>query len=75
MEEWFVVEVYQTALAHDQTPRHPITTSVRSPAEIDSNFDVITYSKAAAVLRMLKHLVTEHIFQGSIRNYLTEHQV
>lgn len=70
MEEWFVVEAFQNALAADQIPRHPITTSVKSPDEIDSIFDVITYSKAAAVLRMLKHSVTENLFHASIQDYL-----
>lgn len=71
MEEWFVVEAFQNALAYDQTPRHAITASVKTPNEIESNFDTITYSKGAAVLRMLKHLVTENLFQKSIQAYLS----
>lgn len=71
MKEWFVVEAFQAALAYDQTPRHAITSSVKTPREIESNFDAITYSKAASVLRMLKHLVTERLFQESLQEYLS----
>lgn len=71
MEEWFVVKEFRNALAYDQTPRHAITSSVKSPKEINSLFDTIIYSKTAAVLRMLKHLVTENLFQESIKAYLS----
>lgn len=70
MEELFVVEAHQRSLAYDQTPRHPITSSVNTPSEIGSIFDTITYSKAASVLRMLRYLITEDIFKESLRSYL-----
>jgi len=70
MEELFVVEALQNSLAYDQTPRHPITSSVKTPEEIDNVFDTITYSKAASVLRMLKYVVSEELFKLSIQNYL-----
>lgn len=72
MEELFVVETHQGALAYDQTPRHPITAPVQTPDEIDDIFDSITYSKAAAVLRMLRYLVTEELFKSSLQSYLDE---
>lgn len=72
MEELFVIEVHQAALALDQTPKHPITASVNTPEEIDDNFDIITYSKAASVIRMLKYLITEPIFQKSLQTYLSD---
>ncbi|KAL5244511.1 hypothetical protein ACI65C_011922 [Semiaphis heraclei] len=70
MEELFVVEAHQNSLEYDQTPRHPITTSVNTPEEIDNIFDTITYSKAASVLRMLKYMVTENLFRKSLQSYL-----
>lgn len=70
MEEMFVVEVHQNALAEDQVHYHPITVSVSTTAEIVHKFDSITYNKAAAVLRMLKYLITENLFQSSLRVYL-----
>lgn len=70
MEELFVVEAFQSSLAYDQTPRHPITASVNTPEEINDLFDTISYSKAASVLRMLNYLVTEDLFQLSLQEYL-----
>lgn len=72
MEEMFLIDAYQGSLAYDQTPRHPITTSVNTPEEIEDAFDTISYSKAASVLRMLKYLVTEEKFQLSLQKYLNE---
>ncbi|CAH1738621.1 unnamed protein product [Aphis gossypii] len=73
VEEMFVVEAFQGALAYDQTPRHPITASVNTPEEIEDVFDYISYSKAASVLRMLKYLVTEDLFQLSLQDYLNKY--
>lgn len=70
MEELFVIETHQGALAFDQTPRHPIDASVKTPEEIEENFDTITYSKAASVLRMLRYLLTEKLFRLSLQEYL-----
>ncbi|XP_022165263.1 aminopeptidase N-like [Myzus persicae] len=72
MEELFVVETNQNSLGYDQTPRHPITSSVNTPEEIDNVFDTITYGKAASVLRMLKYVVSENLFQLSLQNYLSK---
>ncbi|XP_026820838.1 aminopeptidase N-like [Rhopalosiphum maidis] len=72
MEELFVVEAFQSSLAYDQTPRHPITASVNTPEEIENVFDTISYSKAASVLRMLKYLVTEDLFKLSLQRYLID---
>nr|AEV66511.1 aminopeptidase N 3 [Aphis glycines] len=73
MEELFVVEAFQNSLAYDQTPRHPITASVKTTEEIEDVFDTISYSKAASVLRMLKYLVTEDLFQLSLQEYLKKY--
>lgn len=72
MEELFVVDTHQGALEYDQTPRHPITASVRTPDEINELFDTVTYSKAAAVLRMLRYAVTDELFKLSLRSYLND---
>lgn len=70
MEELFVIEIHQGALSYDQTSRRPITSSVCTTAEILGQFDVITYRKSPSVLRMLRYLVTEKLFQLSLRHYL-----
>lgn len=66
----FVIEQHQLALAYDQRPTHPMTVSVNSPKEIKNIFDAITCSKGAAVLRMLKLVLTDDIFRTSLSLYL-----
>jgi len=70
LEDVFVYEVHQTALRSDQTPTHPITGSVESPAQIGDMFDDISYSKAGTVLRMLRYAVTETNFRAALNFYL-----
>lgn len=70
MDGTFVIEQHQTALAYDQTPRRPITASVRSPAEIDDAFYDRTHEKAAAFLRMLMYTTNETVFRRSLARYL-----
>jgi aminopeptidase N len=48
-------------------------TESETPAEIGALFNVITYMKAAAVLRMLEQFVGEAAFRQGIRTYLTAH--
>lgn len=70
LEELFVVEQHQTALEYDQTPRHPMTWSVKSPDDILNMIDKITFNKAAALLRMLKYIVTDDNFHEPLKLYL-----
>lgn len=70
MEELFVVEQHQTALAFDQIPRHPVTASVKTSEDIQNINDPVTYNKAAAILRMIKQTVSENYFQEPLRLYL-----
>lgn len=70
MEELFVVEQHQTALEFDQTPRHPLTVSAKTPDDISNIIDRITYNKAAAILRMLKYIVTDDNFHQPLILYL-----
>jgi puromycin-sensitive aminopeptidase len=52
----------------------PVEYPVRSPREADGMFDVLTYQKGAAVLRMLEQYLGEEAFREGIRLYLTTHQ-
>ncbi|XP_060860635.1 glutamyl aminopeptidase-like [Metopolophium dirhodum] len=70
LEELFVVEQHQTAMEFDQTPRHPITTSIKTSDDIQNIFKGVICNKAAAVLRMLKCIVTEYNFQEPLKLYL-----
>ncbi len=49
---------------------HPIEVPVQDPADIQSIFDDISYSKGASVLRMLEQFLGEPSFRRGIRTYL-----
>ena len=52
----------------------PIEFEVVSPSEAEGMFDVLTYEKGAAVLRMLEQYLGEDEFRDGIRHYLSIHQ-
>jgi puromycin-sensitive aminopeptidase len=52
----------------------PIEFEVVSPDDAEGMFDVLTYEKGAAVLRMLEQYLGEDTFRDGIRHYLSEHQ-
>ncbi len=53
---------------------HPIRSEVRNPAEASESFDVITYEKGAAILRMIEAYLGEEPFRAGLRAYMREHQ-
>ena len=52
----------------------PIEYAVRSPEDSEGMFDVLTYEKGAAVLRMLEQYLGEDAFREGIRRYLQRHE-
>ena len=56
-----------------QTTR-PIEYPVVSPADAEGMFDVLTYEKGAAVVRMLEQYLGEEEFRAGIRKYMANHQ-
>ncbi|MDQ3147803.1 MAG: M1 family metallopeptidase, partial [Actinomycetota bacterium] len=52
----------------------PIEYPVRSPADADGMFDVLTYQKGASVLRMLEQYLGTDGFRAGIRRYLDARQ-
>ncbi|XP_074522479.1 aminopeptidase N-like [Halichoeres trimaculatus] len=56
---------------------HPLSskeTDIQRPEDISQLFDSITYSKGAAVLRMLSQFITEDVFSDGLHTYLEEFQ-
>jgi len=52
----------------------PIEFTVLSPEECRAMFDILTYEKGAAVLRMLEQYLRPEVFRDGIRRYLRKHQ-
>ncbi len=53
---------------------HAIYCPVHSPAEATQNFDLITYEKGAAVVRMLERYLGPRTFQKGVRTYIKRHR-
>ena len=51
----------------------PVEFEVVSPADADGMFDVLTYQKGGALLRMLEQYLGEERFRDGIRHYLRKH--
>ncbi|HEX2053139.1 MAG TPA: M1 family metallopeptidase [Actinomycetota bacterium] len=51
----------------------PIEYEVVSPKDSAGMFDILTYEKGAAVLRMLEQQLGEDSFRDGVRHYLTHH--
>ena len=51
----------------------PIEFEVVSPADAEAMYDVLTYEKGAAVVRMLEQYLGEDTFRDGIRHYLAKH--
>ena len=52
----------------------PIEYPVVSPADAEGMFDVLTYEKGAAVVRMLEQYLGEERFRSGIRKYMAAHR-
>jgi len=52
----------------------PIEFDVTSPEDAEGMFDVLTYEKGAAVVRMLEQYLGEDRFRDGIRKYMVDHQ-
>ena len=52
----------------------PIEFPVRLPAEAAGMFDILTYEKGAAVLRMLEQYLGSDVFRQGIVSYLRKHE-
>lgn len=51
----------------------PIEFEVVSPEDAEGMFDILTYEKGAAVLRMLEQYLGEDAFRRGVRRYLSSH--
>lgn len=52
----------------------PVEYPVVSPADAEGMFDVLTYEKGAALVRMLEQYLGPELFREGIRRYLARHQ-
>jgi len=53
---------------------HPIAPPIRTAEEAHENFDAITYTKGASVLRMLERYLGARVFRRGVRLYIKRHR-
>src|SRR5919106_3027842 len=53
---------------------HPIEAEIKTPDDINELFDAISYSKGAAIIRMLEQFLGEETFRQGLVHYLSRHQ-
>jgi puromycin-sensitive aminopeptidase len=71
----FVFSDHSRALDLDSLRNsHPIEVEVESPAQIDEIFDAISYSKGAAIIRMLHNYIGDDNFRVGLHNYLDKYK-
>lgn len=69
--EWFIPDVLRIALDRDASHNtHPIEMDCPDPGMLGTIFDVISYAKGSAVVRMLEDTMGETHFQDGIVEYL-----
>ncbi|XP_037080725.1 endoplasmic reticulum aminopeptidase 1-like [Pollicipes pollicipes] len=74
MSQQFILKTTLTALTLDSLRNsHPISVPVTDPEEIESIFDVISYSKGAALLYMLMKEIGQTVFKAGLHRYLNRH--
>ncbi|XP_069768062.1 aminopeptidase Ey-like [Narcine bancroftii] len=69
-------DVYRVFAIDALASSHPLSSKeedVNTPAEINELFDAISYSKGAAVLRMLSNFLGNDSFVNGLTSYLTEY--
>ncbi|TRY82597.1 hypothetical protein DNTS_030591 [Danionella cerebrum] len=68
-------QVYSAFTVDALVSSHPLSPpedEINTPLEIHQLFDTITYSKGAAILRMLSEFLSESVFTQGLHNYLQE---
>lgn len=78
--EWHVWDLYladryAVALRLDALANsHPIEVQVHHPDEISEIFDMVSYAKGSAVIRMLAEYLGHDVFRDGLRHYMHTHK-
>ncbi len=70
----YIADRYSVALKLDALANsHPIEVTVNHPNEISEIFDMVSYAKGSAVIRMLAEYIGHDHFRNGLRHYLKKH--
>ncbi|KAB5558961.1 hypothetical protein PHYPO_G00023220 [Pangasianodon hypophthalmus] len=74
-DQIILYDIYRAFTVDSLVSSHPLSCKeeeVNTPAEISQMFNTISYSKGAAVLRMLSQFLTEAVFAKGLSTYLNQ---
>lgn len=70
----YIADRYAVAMRLDALSNsHPIEVKVNHPDEISEIFDMVSYAKGSAVIRMLAEYIGHDNFRNGLRHYLKKH--
>uniref|UniRef100_A0A8C7ZHM9 Aminopeptidase n=1 Tax=Oryzias sinensis TaxID=183150 RepID=A0A8C7ZHM9_9TELE len=73
-EEEYLLHTCFAAIGHDSlNSSRPISSPAENPTQIKEMFDTVSYEKGACVLHMLRHFLTDEVFQSGIVRYLRKY--
>ncbi|KAL8600328.1 hypothetical protein ACOMHN_060946 [Nucella lapillus] len=53
---------------------HPVSSEIRDPEDIQQYFDIISYNKGMAILRMLRHFIGPDNFRKGLQSYVRKYK-
>ncbi|XP_061624083.1 endoplasmic reticulum aminopeptidase 2 [Phyllopteryx taeniolatus] len=72
--EEYLLHTCFSAVGHDSlNSSRPISSPAENPTHIREMFDTVSYEKGACILHMLRHFLSEDLFQSGIVRYLRKH--
>nr|XP_023018017.1 aminopeptidase N-like [Leptinotarsa decemlineata]XP_023018018.1 aminopeptidase N-like [Leptinotarsa decemlineata]XP_023018019.1 aminopeptidase N-like [Leptinotarsa decemlineata]XP_023018020.1 aminopeptidase N-like [Leptinotarsa decemlineata] len=78
LDKQFVTGVLQSVLQDDALPSSlPLSSpekDINSPVEINNKFDDISYYKGGCIVRMMKYVLGESVFQKGLNSYLQKNK-
>lgn len=72
LDQFLVNVVHNVMLQDDDEDVRAMNSPVTTTVEMNSIYDFVAYQKAASVIRMIQHAVTETVFHKSIKSYLDD---
>nr|XP_046243202.1 endoplasmic reticulum aminopeptidase 2 isoform X1 [Scatophagus argus]XP_046243203.1 endoplasmic reticulum aminopeptidase 2 isoform X1 [Scatophagus argus] len=72
--EEYLLHTCFAAVGYDSlNSSRPISSPAENPTQIKQMFDTVSYNKGACVLHMLRHFLTDDVFQSGIVRYLRKY--
>ncbi|XP_069565580.1 endoplasmic reticulum aminopeptidase 2 [Brachyistius frenatus] len=73
VEEYLLYTCFAAVGYDSLNSSRPISSPAENPTQIKEMFDTVSYDKGACVLHMLRHFLTDDVFQSGIVRYLRKY--